>query len=275
MKNLFLFIPLFFAEKINDYSLLWSTFLAFVAFSFVASSIYIINDYFDREADRNHPLKRNRPLVSGKITITQAVIILIVLLLGAILITTFLPNSFAVIITVYVIINLFYSVKGKEIAILDVNIIAVGFLLRVLAGGEVTGIHITNWLILLTYLLALLLALGKRRTEYWFSQENGEKTRKSLNAYNLEFINAAMIFTAGIAVVSYIMYTNSPQVIQRIGNQNIYLTSILVVFGVMRYLQLSMVYNRTESPTQVILTDTIIQIVLLIWIGAFGYVLYF
>ena len=185
VKNLFVFAPLFFSGNITHYDLLVKSVFAFIIFSLVASSIYIINDYSDIASDRKHPEKKNRPLASGAISKQTARIILAILLLiigGLIFLSQdFLSKNlwkFASIIGFYFIMNLAYTFKLKHVAIVDVMIISTGFVLRVLAGGYATGILISQWAILLTFVLALVLAIGKRRGELINAQISG-KTRKA------------------------------------------------------------------------------------------------
>jgi ribose/xylose/arabinose/galactoside ABC-type transport system permease subunit len=154
-----------------------------------------------------------------------------------------------------------------------VSLIGLGFLIRVLAGGAVTGVAVSHWLIVLTFLLALILGLAKRRGEYLVAM--GENNfRKSLEGYNLPFLDMSMVVCSTVAVVAYLMYCFSPEVTTRIGSDKIFYTAFFVVIGVLRYLQLTLVYGKTESPTRALLRDGFLQIVLLAWIGAFAWLLY-
>ena len=280
VKNLFVFAPLFFSGNITHYDLLVKSVFAFIIFSLVASSIYIINDYSDIASDRKHPEKKNRPLASGAISKQTARIILAILLLiigGLIFLSQdFLSKNlwkFASIIGFYFIMNLAYTFKLKHVAIVDVMIISTGFVLRVLAGGYATGILISQWAILLTFVLALVLAIGKRRGELINAQISG-KTRKALDGYNVQFADIALSISCALAIVCYLMFTLSPEVQQRF-HPRVFYTVIFVVFAFLRYLQQTLVYNRTESPTKIIYKDRYIQVTLALWLVAFLLQIYF
>ncbi|MDP2454857.1 MULTISPECIES: decaprenyl-phosphate phosphoribosyltransferase [unclassified Kaistella] len=280
VKNFFVFLPLFFSGNITHLDLLIKSIFAFVIFSFTASSIYIINDYSDIESDRKHPEKKNRPLASGLISKSSARVIL-VLLLSIIFILMFLTKDFlqdnlwkfASIVGFYFVMNLAYTFKLKHVAIVDVMIISIGFVLRVLAGGYATGILISQWAILLTFVLALVLAIGKRRGELINAQISG-RTRKSLDGYNVQFADIALSISCALAIVCYLMFTLSPEVQQRF-HPRVFYTVIFVVFAFLRYLQQTLVYNKTESPTKIIYKDRYIQVTLVLWLVAFLLQIYF
>ncbi|OWK72822.1 decaprenyl-phosphate phosphoribosyltransferase [Flavobacteriaceae bacterium JJC] len=280
VKNLFVFAPLFFSGNITNFDLLLKSIFAFAVFSLAASSIYILNDYSDIESDRKHPEKRNRPLASGVISKTTAigVFVVLVILCIALIISGqqfFHLNylKFATIISLYFLMNIAYTFKLKHIAIIDVTIIASGFVLRVLAGGYATGIYISQWAILLTFVLALVLAIGKRRGELINAQISG-KTRKALDGYNVQFADIALSISCTLAIVCYLMFTLSPEVQQRF-HSRVFYTVFFVVFAFLRYLQQTLVYNKTESPTKIIYKDRYIQITLVLWIAAFLLQIYF
>jgi len=247
--------------------------LAFVAFSLVASSIYVLNDLVDLERDKLHPVKQSRPLASGAISRTQALIIFATLLALAGGLGFFIKPWLLVILGSYFGMNLLYSFWLKHVAIIDIALIATGFVLRIFAGGVSADVAISKWLILLTFLLALILALAKRRGEF-VNQNGANQTRKVLSGYNLAFIDVSLIMSATITVVCYIMYTVSEEVITRLDNQYVYLTTIFVILGIFRYIQQTLVFNRTESPTTVLFKDHFIQLVLVGWIAAFVLILY-
>ena len=181
--------------------------------------------------------------------------------------------KFAVIIGFYFVMNLAYTFKLKHVAIIDVCIIAIGFVLRVLAGGYITGIPISQWAILLTFVLALVLAIGKRRGELINAQISG-KTRKALDGYNVQFADIALAISCTLAILCYLMFTLSPEV-QRRFHPRVFYTVIFVVFAFLRYLQQTLVYNKTESPTKIVYKDRYIQVTLVLWIIAFLLQIYF
>lgn len=273
VKNLFLFLPAFFAARLTEWVVLQQALLGFVAFSLTASAVYALNDLVDAPQDRNHPDKCNRPIASGAISRWQGSIIMVVLLASGLSMAAYLHPEMLILSLLYFVINVAYSLSLKHFAIVDVSLIGLGFLIRVLAGGVVTGVAVSHWLIVLTFLLALILGLAKRRGEYLVAM--GENNfRKSLEGYNLPFLDMSMVVCSTVAVVAYLMYCFSPEVTTRMGSDKIFYTAFFVVIGVLRYLQLTLVYGKTESPTRALLRDGFLQIVLLAWIGAFAWLLY-
>lgn len=280
VKNLFVFVPLFFSGNVLNTGLLQKSIFAFFVFSLAASSIYIINDYSDIESDRKHPEKRKRPLASGAISKNAAKIFLSLIFavcVGALFFGHFIFHyeilKFSAVIGMYFFMNLAYTFKLKHVAIIDITIIAIGFVLRVLAGGYITGIIISQWAVLLTFVLALVLAVGKRRGELINAQISG-KTRKSLDGYNVQFADIALAISCTLAIVCYLMFTLSPDVQKRF-HSRVFYTVIFVVFAFLRYLQQTLVYNRTESPTKIVYRDRYIQVTLLLWVAAFLLQIYF
>lgn len=273
VKNLFLFIPAFFAAKLFDPVLFERAILGFAAFCCMASAVYVLNDMVDAPQDRNHPDKCKRPLASGALHNRQALVVLILLFSAGTFGASQLSGEALFITLLYFVINLFYSFSLKHIAIIDISLIGVGFLLRVFMGGAATGVSVSQWLIVLTFLLALILGLAKRRGEYVLATD-GQPFRKALEGYNLPFLDASMVVCSTVSIVAYLMYCFSPEVTGRIGSDKIFYTTFFVVIGILRYLQLTLVYNKTESPTRALLRDLFLQIVLLAWIGCFAWFLY-
>ena len=273
VKNLFLFIPAFFAARLSEPLIIEHALLGFLAFSMVASSVYVLNDIVDAPNDRNHPDKCRRPIASGAISQQQGIVILGLLLLPGIVISALLSQGMLIYASIYFLINVAYSFSLKHIAIVDISIIGVGFLLRVFAGGAVTGVEVSQWLIILTFLIALILGLAKRRGEYVVAM--GENNfRKALEGYNLPFLDMSIVVCSTVAIVAYLMYCFSPEVTSRIGSDKIFYTAFFVVTGVLRYLQLTLVFNKTESPTRALLRDRFLQLILLSWIASFIWLLY-
>ncbi|SHM79116.1 4-hydroxybenzoate polyprenyltransferase [Chryseobacterium carnipullorum] len=280
VKNLFVFVPLFFSGNITNIDLLSKSIFALIIFSLAASIVYILNDYNDIEADSKHPEKRRRPLASGAISKSKALGILtglVIMDVALVCLAQLYFNEplwkFATIIGLYVIINIAYTFKLKHVPIIDIFIIALGFVLRVLAGGYITGIGISQWAILLTFVLALVLAIGKRRGELINAQVSG-KTRKALDGYNVQFADIALSISVTLAIVCYLMFTLSPEVQARF-HERVFYTVIFVVFAFLRYLQQTLVYNRTESPTKIVYRDRYIQVTLVLWVAAFLIQIYF
>lgn len=274
IKNLFIFLPLFFALKITDINLLINTIIAFIAFSLTASAIYIFNDYHDIEEDKTHPKKKNRPLASGAISKFKAIIIMNILAILGISFMFVLSLKAMIILIIYMLINIAYSMYLKHIAILDVSIISFGFVLRLFVGSAVTGIVLSMWIVIMTFLLALFMALAKRRDDVLIFLETGKKMRKVIDGYTLQFLDVAMSIMASVVIVAYIIYTTSPEILHRVDNNYLYLTSIFVILGIMRYLQIVFVFKDSASPTKIVIKDHFIQFVLLGWIMSFVWILY-
>lgn len=268
IKNIFIFTPIFFSLRFNDPEKILSSFYAFLVFCIAASGIYILNDIFDLEEDSQHPEKKHRPLASGQIKKKTAFLVMSALLLLALVISYIINLDFLFVLIGYIIINVLYSIKLKHISVLDIVIIALGFLLRVVAGGVVTGIEISMWLIIMTFLLAIFLGLAKRRDDVILS-EKGLKTRKNVDGYNLEFINAAMLLMAAVIIVSYILYTVSIDIQQKFNTQNLFYSSFFVVVGILRYMQITFVENNSGNPTNLIYRDKFLQFIIILWILSF------
>lgn len=274
IKNFFIFAPLFFAAKLADNYLLISAVIAFVAFSLVASAVYVFNDYIDIEDDRRHPKKKDRPLASGAISKSQAVIIMSVLFLCGLAIMFSISTEAMLSSLTYVIMNIAYSLHLKHIAILDVTIIAIGFVLRLFIGSVATDISLTSWIVVMAFLLALFLALAKRRDDVLIYLESGKKTRKVIDGYNLQLVDTAMAIMASVVIVAYITYTTSSEVVMRVNSEYLYLTSLFVITGIMRYLQIAFVIQDSGSPTKIVLKDRFIQLTMLGWVSTFAWILY-
>jgi 4-hydroxybenzoate polyprenyltransferase len=282
IKNIFIFLPVFFDGKLLHIDLLLATAMVFVAYCLAASGVYCFNDVYDAEADRLHPKKCLRPIASGTVSKTAAYSIMGVCFLISILLVTIsfhdeYPKMLRLIgvITFYILMNIAYCVKLKQKAIVDVFIIATGFVLRIVAGGFATGIHLSQWIVLMTFLLALFLAFAKRRDDVVIYEDTGILTRKNVSRYNLAFMNQAIGIVASITMVCYIMYTVSPEVTERFHSHYVYITSIFVLAGIIRYLQVTLVDVRSGSPTKILLKDRFIQACIIGWVITFFFILYF
>lgn len=275
IKNVLIFAPIFFFPDINDVASIAKVGLAFIFFSLTSSAVYILNDYFDREDDARHPTKKNRPLASGAVSPKQG-ITLFSILIGAAFIGSFLflPLSATLIIIFYFVLNIAYSIRLKQIPILDICIIALGFVIRLFVGGEIIEVNLSSWIVMMTFLLALFLAVAKRRDDVLIMEKTGRTMRKSISGYNLQFVNSVIIMLATMVLVSYIMYTVSDEIVEKWHSQHIYTTSIFVFLGILRYLQLVFVEERTGSPTRIVLKDRFLQIVIFLWLALFGWFIY-
>ncbi len=273
LKNLFIFAPLFFAGKVTDTLLLGKTVMAFIAFSFTASSLYVLNDYKDVNEDREHPVKRGRPLASGAVTKMEALFLMAVFFAAGTGMAFTQGTGLLLTILAYAALNVAYSFALKHISLLDVFTIAIGFVLRLYAGSFVTGIDLSMWIVLMVFLLALFLALAKRRDDLLLAGQR-KNVRKSIDGYNMELVNSAMTIMASVVMVSYVMYTLSDEIISKFGTNQLYVTSIFVLFGILRYMQITFVEGGSGDPAKVLLRDRLLQLAIISWIISFGLIIY-
>lgn len=275
IKNLFIFMPLFFAGQFSDQQQLIKLLFAFLAFSFCASAIYILNDSRDIAEDRLHPKKRLRPLAAGTISLQTAIILMILLFVTGLITMGYLSLQALGILGLYLVLNVLYSFFLKHVSILDVTIIAVGFVLRIFVGAIVTDTPLSQWIVIMTFLLALFLALAKRRDGVLLFLETNQKMRRVIQDYNLKFVEGAMMIMSSVTIVAYILYTTSTEVVLRLDSQYVYLTAIYVILGILRYMQLSLLENNSGSPTDLVLKDSFLIAVILGWILHFAALIYF
>lgn len=269
LKNGLIWLPIFFSYKLSDVKAFIHTGMAFLVFCCAASSVYVFNDICDAKEDRQHPVKRHRPLAGGKLRTSQALWFLLFLMaMAGGLAVTSLPTLFLVILGSYWALNLIYSLFLKHLAILDIVCIALGFVLRIYAGGVAAEVIISQWLVAMTFLLALFLALGKRRDDL-ILLAGGHNTRKSLDGYNQEFVGVAMGVMAAVIIVAYLLYTLSPETIEKHGTDKLYLTAFWVILGLLRFFQITLVEERSGSPTKIFLQDVFLQITIVLWLLSF------
>ena len=278
LKNGFVFAPIFFSNNLLKWDLLWPTLVVFASFCLISSSIYCFNDLRDVEADRQHPKKCKRPIASGKVSVKGGYAMMVLSMVGAYMLLPFsnsvnIPYLY-IILAAYWLMNIAYCIKLKQYAILDVAIIAVGFVIRVLIGGVASNIWISHWLVMMTFLIALFLAFTKRNDDYRIYEQTGIKPRVSITGYNKTFINEATAIIASVTLVCYIMYPMSEEVIARMGTRYVYLTSGWVLAGMLRYLQNMIVYGLSGSPTKSLVKDHFIQFCILGWLASFFVIIY-
>ena len=273
-KNFFLFIPLFFAGEFLDLHKIISISYGFISFCCIASSIYILNDYKDVEDDRKHPVKCKRPIASGAVSPTTALIICAILVVLGFTIAWFIKEKFVLVLAIYFIINLGYSLGLKSIPILDIILLSAGFVLRIKAGSIVGDVVLSEWIVIMVFLLALFMAIGKRRDDVLLKLTTGTDMRKSVKGYNLEFLNTLLALVSAVMIVAYFMYTMSPAVQTRLGTWRLYYTCLFVMAGIMRYLQIIYVQADAGSPTKILYKDRFIQITMLLWIASYIVIIY-
>lgn len=277
-KNVFLFLPMFFGGQLGCVHCWYQSIIAFFAFSFMASAIYCFNDVIDIKYDRLHPLKCKRPVASGEVSIYQAIALMAALITASFTLSFLALNGHntlaAGIIAAYLLLNISYCLRLKQIAIIDVFTIAIGFVLRLLVGGVVCGIVLSPWIVAMTFLLALFLAFAKRRDDFLLWEANGMSPRRAITRYNLAFLNQTLGILASVTIVCYILYTVSPEVVNRLGSQYVYVTAVFVLAGILRYLQATIVDSRSGSPTKILYTDHFIHVCIIGYIITFFIILY-
>jgi 4-hydroxybenzoate polyprenyltransferase len=248
--------------------------LGFVAFSFIASSIYILNDYRDIEDDRKHPVKCKRPLASGEVSKSAGLIISILLIIAGFTLAWFIREKFLFVLGIYFMINVGYSFGLKAIPILDIILLAIGFVLRIKAGSVISMIALSEWIVIMVFLLSLFMAIGKRRDDVLLKISSGTDMRKSIKGYNLEFLNVLLALVCAVIIVAYFMYTMSPETMKNLGTYRLYYTCLFVIAGIMRYLQIIFVSADSGSPTKILYKDVFIRITLVLWIASYIAIIY-
>lgn len=277
IKNFFVMVPLFFGGELFDVKSLIAGAITFMAYSFAASSIYCYNDIHDVDDDRRHPAKCTRPVASGAVSVFQAYILMGLMILLSMICLTFLPENnieTGGVILFYWVLNIAYCAGLKQYAIVDVCIVAFGFVLRLFAGGFASDILLSKWIVLMTFLITLFMSFAKRRDDVVRMEETGEAPRHNTIRYNLTFINQAITITASVTLVCYIMYTVSPEVIEHFHTDYLYLTSVFVLLGLLRYIQLAVVDKESGDPTKIILEDHFTQLIVFAWLISFLIIIY-
>ncbi|MFO7979800.1 MAG: decaprenyl-phosphate phosphoribosyltransferase [Candidatus Aminicenantes bacterium] len=276
IKNFFIFAPLIFSQNLFEIPLLIKSITAFAAFCLLSSSLYILNDISDLEEDKHHPLKSKRPLASGQINKSQAWIAFSVLLALSIAISfLFLNQNFMFAALIYVILQFSYSFGLKHVIILDVFIIAAGFIIRVIAGGFAINVQISHWLLICTLLLALFLALSKRRHEIILLGEEAVNHRPILKEYSPYLLDQMIAVVTASTVIAYCLYTISEETVSKFGSTALIYTLPFVLYGIFRYLYL--IHQRAQggTPEALIIKDKPLLIDVFLWIASAVLILYF
>lgn len=276
VKNFFIFIPVFFSAHIFDLSYITRSVIGFICFSLTASAIYIFNDWKDIERDKLHPIKKDRPLAAGKIKAQSALYLAVLLfIMGTTIHIIFIQEWISLaILLFYLTQNFLYTLRLKQIAIVDITIISLGFVLRLGYGGVINSIVLSEWIILMTFLLSLFLAFSKRRHDVLLFDETGTKIRRSTTGYNLQFIDISLSITASIVIIAYLMYTTSESIIEKFGKE-VYMTSFFVIIAIFRYLKISIVNKKKYGdPTKILYKDLFIQLLIIAWIVSFAILIY-
>lgn len=274
VKNFFLFIPLFLSGQLFNFSKYPTLLLGFIAVSLIASSVYILNDYKDIESDKLHPEKCKRPLAAGTVTKQQAFILLGVCLIAGFLIAWYVGATFFALLLIYFAMNIGYSMGLKNVSVLDIMIVAFGFSLRLKMGGVIAQLPITEWLNIMIFLLALFIAIGKRYDDLYLRADSGVQMRKAIKGYSIELLNIYLAMVSGVIIVAYILYTISPGIQERFGTYRLYYTTLFVIAGILRYLQIVYVKKESGSPTKVLYKDRFLQVCILLWVISFYTIIY-
>jgi len=275
IKNFFVFVPLLFSQHIFNKDYFIPALAAFLMFCLVSSIVYVFNDIVDIEADRVHPTKKNRPLPSGKISIQNAVITIIVF---AALVGLFLPalnTKFRIFLLSYFLLNIFYTFIFKHIVLLDIFSLAAGFMLRVMAGAFVISVEVSSWLILTTMFISLFLGVMKRRSELVLINDDPNKnTRKVLASYSLNFTDQMATIAAAGVIICYALYTVAERTTKLFHTDNMIYTTPFVVFGIFRYMFLVYMNKKGENTVEIMLTDIPMFINVVLYIAAIILIIY-
>jgi len=274
LKNLYIFLPLFFSGEILNQDKFIKSIPVFISFCLVASAIYIFNDLMDISYDQQHPIKKNRPIPSGKISKVEAYILAIILFVIAAAIAFTVSVEVLYVILCYFFLNVLYSLKLKNYALIDVTIVSIGFNLRVIAGGMASGIVISKWLMIMVFLLSMFQALSKRMDDlYLMAKDANSQLRRSIHGYSIEFLQIVLSMLTGVLLVCYIMYIISPEIILRLGEYS-YFTTLFVLLGLLRYLQFTFVKKASGSPVKILTNDRFIQLCIACWLLTFAILIY-
>ncbi len=274
IKNGFVLAPLFFGADLLHRTQVVHALIATAAFCLASSAVYIFNDWRDMEADRLHAKKQSRPLASGRISVPMALAAMIALLAGtaAIALLGGLPRAFGLIIAVYLAINLGYSLGLKQVGVIELFLVSSGFILRLLGGGIALGVVLSPWIVISTGTVALLLTTGKRRGDI-ARRNDTNNARRSLAGYNLAFLDNVLSALTGATLVVYLLFCVSDYAVGRYGHI-VLVTAVPVAVGLLRYLQLIIVYEDGDSPSDLLLRDRGLLATVFIFVAFFGVLIY-
>jgi len=273
-KNLFVFAALIFAQKFFSVPLLFRTAGAFLTFCVISGAFYIFNDLRDREEDRAHPKKSQRPIAKGEISPSEALVLFFVLAAAGLIAAFFLQRGFFLTVLVYFFLQVAYSLKLKQVVILDIFVIAAGFVIRVVAGGLVIAVPISSWLLICTTLLALLLSMGKRRHELILLEDKAIEHRPILKEYSAYLLDQMIAVVTASTLIAYCLYTISQETVDKFGTSHLVWTAPFVLYGIFRYLYLVHLKGKGGSPEEIIIQDKPMLLNIVLWIGAVILVLY-
>jgi 4-hydroxybenzoate polyprenyltransferase len=273
-KNVFVFAAVAFGQRLYDQSAVVWSLAAFIIFCLVSSSVYIVNDIVDAEQDRQHPTKRRRPIASGRLPLSLAVPAAIFLSAFGIALSLAINIYFTLIAAIYLVLNLLYSFSLKHVVILDVLLVSLFFVLRAAAGAAAINVEISHWLLICTLLLALFIALSKRRHELVLLEANASAHRASLTEYSPYLLDQMIAVVTASTVMAYILYTVDSRTVAEFGTTWLMATVPCVIYGVLRYLYLVHQKGEGGDPDRIILSDRPFLVNLLVWVGIVAVVIY-
>jgi 4-hydroxybenzoate polyprenyltransferase len=287
VKNLALFAALIFSGNLLNRNAFINVVWAFIAFSLAASAVYILNDIRDADLDRLHPIKKFRPIASGRLSVTTAIVILLICLSMALYLASFFNNLFFVAVVGYILLQIFYSMGAKNLAIIDILIIATGFIIRVYAGAFVIDAHLSVWFLLCVISTALFLASGKRRAELGAISSSNNTTRRSLAKYSQSLLDSYVTMFGNASWLSWALFTffESPSASKSLWlllaeisrtttiSKLMMITIPVVIFGIMRY-EAIIFDNKSEAPERLLLTDISLMVAFFLWVGSVILILY-
>ena len=265
VKNGFVLAPLIFADLLLDIPSLIQELSAFAVFCLVTSAVYAFNDIFDREQDRKHPTKKNRPVASGVVSVPAAAALGTVLMTAGIFGSFTIGRTFLVWVVFYILLQFGYNIALKNIVILDILTIAMGFVIRAVAGSIAIDVEISPWLILCTLLIALFLGFAKRRQEIVLMGTGAQEHRSILGEYSVPLLDQLIGIVTAATIVCYAIYTLTPEVTQRLGSKYLILTLPFVLYGIFRYLYLVHIHEKGGSPTRDLLSDAPLLLSIVLW----------
>ncbi len=276
VKNLFVFAGLIFSQEFLNLQKFLTSTAAFGVFCLIASGIYIFNDIVDLPHDKIHPSKKNRPIPSGRLPIWLAGTVSVLLVCIGLVLSFKIDVKLGFVTGIYVILQILYTLILKKLVIVDILVVASGFLLRAAAGAVVLSVEISSWLLLCTSLLALFLVTAKRRQEVLINKvDNSVPTRPVLESYNISFLDELLAIEAGATLTAYSLYVFAPETAQKFGTPFLGLSLPFVIYGIFRYLYLVKVGGCGESPEKIVLSDAPFLINLLLWMLVIIIIIYF
>jgi 4-hydroxybenzoate polyprenyltransferase len=263
VKDVFVFAPLIFSLNFYKPIYIGRTLIMVAAFCLAASSVYVFNDVADRERDRLHPKKKDRPIASGAVPVRSALILSAVLFLASVAVCAILGLPSVLIVLTYIAMNVAYSLLLKKQTFIDVMVIATGFLLRVVAGAIAINVELSSWMLLTTFFLSLFLGFGKRRKEV---TEGSTRHRAVFQDYTVELLNSLIIISASLTIITYSLYVVTSKAMIDLGRDKFIATIPFVVFGVFRYMFLIYRHNNGGDPAEVLLKDKVLLIDIALWV---------